>query len=250
MHRPRIIPVLLLQDKGLVKTIRFKDARYIGDPMHAVHIFNELKADELIFLDIQAAREGRSIDPDFVRAVGEEANMPFSVGGGVRTLEQIRQLLANGAERVVLNSIAAEEPEFVRKASAEFGASTISVCIDVKKKWLSGMRVYSHAGSTATSYTPVEYARMMEEMGAGELIIQSIEQDGRMEGYDIELVRKLSEAVTVPVVALGGAGKLSDLKDAFYKGYASGAAAGSLFVYQSKRRGVLINYPEGKFSEL
>jgi len=244
MHRPRIIPVLLLKDKGLVKSISFKDHRYIGDPIHAVHIFNDLKADELVFLDTQATKQGRSIDIDFVRKVGEEADMPFAVGGGIRSLETIRELLKCGAEKVILTSIAVEEPEFVRQAAEEFGSSTIVVCMDVRSKWLSGMRVWSHAATQSSKSDPVSYALRMQDMGAGELVVQSVERDGTMEGYDIDLIRKISENVTIPVVALGGAGSLEDLKEAYQEGYANGLAAGSLFVYQSKRRGVLINYPE------
>lgn len=244
MHRPRIIPVLLLKDKGLVKSIGFKSHRYIGDPMHAVHIFNDLKADELVFLDIQATKEGRSIDIDFVRKVGEEADMPFAVGGGIRSLDSIRQLLKCGAEKIILNTIALEDPHFVRRASDEFGSSTIVVCMDVRSKWLTGLRVWSNAGTKSGKSDPVHFAKQMEEMGAGEIILQSIERDGTMNGYDISLLRKISESLSIPVVALGGAGTMTDLKEAYQKGYANGLAAGSLFVYQSKRRGVLINYPD------
>lgn len=247
MHRPRIIPVLLLKDRGLVKSIGFKDHRYIGDPMHAVHIFNDLKADELVFLDTQATKESRSIDTDFVRKVGEEADMPFAVGGGIRSLGKIRDILKCGAEKVVLNTIAVEEPEFVRKAAAEFGSSTIVVCMDVKSTWLRGLRVWSNAAGKVGKMDPVSFAQYMQEMGTGELIVQSVERDGLMEGYDLGLIRSISEKVTIPVVALGGAGSIEHMKQAYEEGYASGLAAGSMFVYQSKRRGVLINYPEERF---
>jgi cyclase len=229
MHRPRIIPVLLLKDLALVKSISFKDHRYIGDPIHAVHIFNDLLADELVFLDIEASKQGRSIDTEFVRKIGEEADMPFAVG-------------------VVLNSIAVEEPEFVRRAADEFGSSTIVVCMDVKSKWLSGLRTWIHGGAKATKYDPVSFAEQMQQLGAGEIIVQSIDRDGSMQGYDIQLIRSISERVTIPVVALGGAGSLAHMKEAYDTGYANGLAAGSMFVYQSARRGVLINYPEERFT--
>lgn len=228
----------------LVKTIAFKNEKYIGDPINAVHIFNDLEADELVFLDIDASVENRTIDLEIVKQIGEEADMPFAVGGGIRTIDQIRNLIAAGAEKVVVSSFAVENPDFIRKASNEFGSSTISVCIDVKKKFLGSQVVWTHGGKKSSSYKPVDFARLMEEKGAGEIIIQAIDRDGSMSGYDVELIRSISEAVTIPVVALGGAGKPDDLKEARNKGYANGLAAGSLFVYQSARRGVLINYPE------
>jgi cyclase len=247
MHRPRIIPVLLLKDQGLVKSIGFKNHRYIGDPIHAVHIFNELKVDELVFLDTQATKQGRTIDLEFVRKVGEEADMPFAVGGGIRSLKTIREVLKCGAEKVILNTIAVEDPEFVRLAADEFGSSTIAVCLDVRSKRLGGARIWSNAGTRAMKTDPVMFAMRMQENGAGELIVQSIERDGVMKGYDVELIRSISEKVMIPVVALGGAGSIDDMKDAYFKGYANGLAAGSMFVYQSARRGVLINYPEERF---
>jgi len=244
MYRPRVIPVLLLKEHALVKSVRFKQYKYIGDPINAVRIFNELKADELVFLDIDASRNDRLISLDFVREVGEEAFMPFSVGGGVRTLEDIKAILAAGAEKVIIGTRAGLEPGFIREASERFGSSTIVVCIDVKKKLFHGDRTWVLNGSASTRYTPLEFARLMEENGAGELIIQSIERDGAMKGYDIDLIKTISTAVGVPVIALGGAGRKEHLTDAFREGRANALAAGSMFVYQDERRGVLINYPE------
>jgi len=247
LYRPRIIPVLLLKNRGLVKTVAFDKPKYIGDPINAVHIFNDLHADELVFLDTEATREKRLISLEFVKDVGEEANMPFAVGGGISTIEDIRKVIAAGAEKVVICSAAANHPEFIREAADEFGSSTITVCIDVKKKFLGGTKIWTHSGSKATSYTPVEFARLMEEKGAGEIIIQSIERDGSMNGYDIDLIRSIAEAVKIPVIALGGAGSTEDLKKAYHEAYANGLAAGSLFVYNDKHKGVLINYPESLF---
>ena len=247
MYRPRIIPVLLLKNRGLVKTVAFDKPKYIGDPINAVHIFNDLHADELVFLDTEATREKRLISLEFVKDVGEEANMPFAVGGGISTIEDIRKVIAAGAEKVVICSAAANHPEFIREAAEEFGSSTIAVCIDVKKKFLGGTKIWTHSGSKATSYNPVEFARLMEEKGAGEIIIQSIERDGSMNGYDIDLIRSIAEAVKIPVIALGGAGSTEDLKKAYHEAYANGLAAGSLFVYNDKHKGVLINYPESLF---
>lgn len=244
MFRPRIIPVLLLKNQVLIKSVRFRDHRYLGDPINAVKIFNDLRADELVFLDIEASSSNRLISMDFVRDVGEEANMPFSVGGGVRSLGDIKQVLAAGAEKVVINTQAGRDPAFIKAASDAFGSSTIVVCVDVKKKLFRGERTWIMAGSTATRFAPVEFARLMEENGAGELIIQSIERDGVMEGFDIDLIRSVSDQVSIPVIALGGAGGKQHLVDVYQKGHANAVAAGSLFVYRDKRRGVLINYPE------
>jgi len=248
MFRPRIIPVLLLKDQALVKSMMFKGFRYIGDPINAVRIFNEMKADELVFLDIQATKENRLISLDFVRNVGEEANMPFAVGGGIRTIENIRSIIGAGAEKVIINSFAAENPDFILKASETFGSSCIVVCIDVKKKLFGGMQTWIYNGSRSTGRSPVDFAKLMEEKGAGEIIIQSIEKDGMMNGYDINLIMTISETVSIPVVALGGARNLADMKIAYNEGFASGLAAGSMFVYYGNKKAVLINYP--KRSEL
>lgn len=244
MYRPRIIPVLLLKDKVLVKSTRFKDHKYIGDPINAVSIFNGLRADELFVFDIEASKNKRLISLDFVKNVGEEARMPFAVGGGVRTIDDIRRLVNAGAEKVVINTYAAQDPDFIKEASQTFGSSTIVVCIDVKRKSFRGQRTWIMGGDVPTQYTPKIFAQLMERNGAGEIVIQSIEQDGTMDGYDINLVKSVATAVNIPVIALGGAGKNADLHDAYHHGHANGMAAGSLHVYQSKKRGVLINYPD------
>jgi imidazole glycerol-phosphate synthase subunit HisF len=243
MFRPRIIPVLLLKDLAIVKSVKFKKYKYIGDPINAVRILNELEADELVFLDIAASKKRRLISLDFVRAVGEESQMPFCVGGGIRTLADIKAVIAAGAEKVVLNTWAGRDPNFVKAASDEFGSSTIVICVDVKKTFFGFERAWILGGSRATRFSPVDFAKLMEDKGAGELIIQSIEKDGTMEGYDIDLIRSISQAVSIPVIALGGAGRIEDLVDAYRNGFANGLAAGSLFVYQDRGRGVLINYP-------
>jgi imidazole glycerol-phosphate synthase subunit HisF len=244
MFRPRIIPVLLLRNKGLVKSIKFRDHRYIGDPINAVKIFNDLRSDEVVFLDILASNESRTISLEFVKNVGEEANMPFAAGGGITTLEQIKAIIAAGAEKIVINTKAACEPEFIRNASETFGSSTIVVCIDVKKIFNGKEQTWIFGGKKPTRYEPVEFAQLVEEKGAGEIIIQSIERDGTMKGYDIQLIRRISSAVKIPVIALGGAGNIIHMKQAYREGYANGLAAGSMFVYHGARNGILINYPE------
>lgn len=247
MYRPRIIPVLLLKNQGLVKSVEFKSYNYIGDPINAVRIFNELKVDELVFLDIEATSQKRLISPDFVKEVGEEANMPFSVGGGVKTLEDIRKLIQAGAEKVIINS-AALNVGFIESAANEFGSSTISVCIDYKKKFWGGIKTWIHSGNKSTEFTPQTFAQRMQDAGAGEIIIQSIERDGTMTGYDIEMADEISRLVKIPIVVLGGAGGIEDLKELDKKTIVNGMAAGSLFVYQGTHRGVLLNYPDVKFN--
>ncbi len=243
MFRPRVIPVLLLKNQGLVKTTKFKDARYIGDPLNAVKLFNDLKADELVFLDILATQKNRCIDVNFVKKVAEEANMPFAVGGGINSIEQIRQLISVGAEKVVINTFAVKNPFFIKKASSEFGSSTIVISIDYKRNFWGSSKVYINSGKIQTKYAPNEFSKIAEDMGAGEIILNSIEHDGTMGGYDIDMIRKVSESVDIPVVALGGAGCLEDFKKAIDQGCASSVAAGSLFIYHGSRKAVLINYP-------
>ena len=197
MFRPRVIPVLLLNGSTLVKSIKFKDYNYIGDPINAVKIFNDLKADELVFLDINASKENRTIPLSFVSQLSEETNMPFAVGGGIKTLEDIQKIISAGAEKVIVNSEAIRNPNFIKEATEHFGTSTIVVCIDVKKKLFKGEKVFGRSGQKSSSYSPAEFAKLMEENGAGELIIQSIERDGTMEGYDFELIESISKSVTV-----------------------------------------------------
>ena len=244
MYRPRVIPALLLKGNELVKTVQFSKPNYIGDPINAVHLFNSMKADELVFLDINATKENRNVDLELIRHVGEEADMPFAVGGGIKSLEDIQLLIAAGAEKVILGTIAGERPEFVREASDRFGSSTIAVCIDVKRTLLGKLKVWIKNGKESILYNPIAFAQLMEEMGAGELIVQSIDRDGTMKGYDIPLIESISSAVHIPIVAIGGAGSIQDLKLAAESCPINGLAAGSLFVYQGSKKGVLINYPE------
>jgi cyclase len=239
-----LIPVLLLKDNGLVKSTKFKKHKYIGDPINAVRIFNELEADEIVFLDIDASKKGKLIDLQLVREIGEEANMPFGVGGGVKALDDIQQLIQAGAEKVIICSEALQRPEFIREASDAFGSSTISVCLDLGKAFFGGTKLFSHSGTKKLVISPVEFAKQMEGFGAGEIIIQSIEFDGMMNGYNYSESISIAKSITIPVTILGGAGKLSDVRSTHEQFIFNGYAAGSLFVYQGVHRGVLINYPE------
>lgn len=243
MYRPRIIPVLLLKNLGLVKSVKFNKHRYIGDPINAVKIFNDKKADELVFLDINASKENRLISLDFVHRVGDEANMPFAVGGGIKTVKDIRSVLENGAEKVVINTAAFVNPEFIKEAVNAFGSSTIVVCLDVKKNFFGKYELVFRKSEKRSKDNLIEFAQKIEEFGAGEIIIQSVDKDGTYEGYDVELIKLVSQTVTIPVVALGGASKYDDFSLAVKEGYASAVAAGSLFVYHGPRRAVLISFP-------
>ena len=243
MFRPRIIPVLLLKNLGLVKSIQFKNHQYIGDPINAVKLFNDLKADELVFLDILASKQNRLISLDFVRNVGDEANMPFAAGGGIRKLEDIRRIVNAGAEKVVINTYAYEDPKFIQQAADEFGSSTIVVSIDVRKKLFGNKNAYILGGTLSTKRNPLEFAQEMANNGAGELIINSIDHDGMMQGYDMNLVKSVSDAVSIPVVAMGGAGTIADFRNVCIEAHANAAGAGSMFVYHGSRNAVLINYP-------
>lgn len=246
MLRPRIIPVLLLKENFLVKSVKFKKHSYIGDPLNAVKLFNDLKADELVFLDINASKNGTVVSFNLIKEIGEEANMPFSVGGGINSLTQIENLIKAGAERVIVGNEAVVNPEFINSASKAFGSSTITVCIDVKKNIFGKELIYSLNGKIAHKYNVVDFAKLMQQNGVGELIIQSIDKDGMMTGYDKELVKKISDEVTVPVVALGGAGNYNHLKDMYSFCKVRGIGSGSAFIYQSDMKGVLINYPTSK----
>ena len=244
MFRPRIIPTLLLKDGSLVKSVKFKNYTYIGDPMNAVKLFNDFKADELVFLDIDASKNNKLISLDIVRAVSEEANMPFSVGGGIKTIEDIHQIIGAGAEKVVLSSKAMSHPNFIKEASDIFGSSTIVVCIDIKKNFFGSRVVYTNNGKKSSGYSPKEAAKLAEQNGAGEIIVQSIDKDGTMSGYDLDLIKEIATSVTIPVIALGGAGNFEDMKVCFKSAGASALAAGSYFVYHDAQKGVLISYPD------
>ena len=243
MYRPRIIPCLLLKGKGLVKSAKFKNHRYIGDPLNAVRIFNDKKADELLFLDIEASKKGGRVSTEIVRKLGDECHMPFSVGGGIKTVADVGELISAGAEKVCINSAAIDNPELVKQASEIYGSSAIIVAIDVKKNMLGKHKVYRHANNKLTSLHPLAHALAMTEAGAGELFINSVDKDGTMGGYDLPLIRSISEVVPVPVIASGGAGSLDDLVEGLTAGRADALAAGSMFVFHGPRKAVLINMP-------
>jgi cyclase len=243
---PRAIPCLLLSGAGLVKTVRFRKPTYLGDPVNIARIFNDKEVDELILLDIQATPEGRGPRLDVVASLAGECFMPLCYGGGVRTLEEMRALYAAGVEKVAINTRAVEDPLFVRAAAEAFGSQGVVAAIDVGRGWLGGNRVVVRGGRRPTRLEPGEHARSMEEMGAGEILLTSVERDGTMAGYDLDLVRAVTGAVSVPVVACGGAGSVADLGAVVREAGAAAAAAGSLFVFSGPNRAVLVSYPSPK----
>lgn len=243
MLRTRVIPCLLLQNSGLVKTVKFKDPKYVGDPINAVRIFNEKEVDELVFLDTSATPAGRGPNFELLAAIASEAFMPFGYGGGITRLDQIKRLYALGVEKVILNTAAARTPDLVSEAACIAGSSSVVVSVDVRRGCLGGYTVFTHCGQQDTRRDPVEYVQEMGRHGAGEILVNSIDRDGTMAGYDLELIGRVAEAVSVPVVAVGGAGELNHFRQAVDKG-ASAVSAGSLFVFHGKHRAVLITYPE------
>lgn len=240
----RVMPCLLLKGRGLVKTVRFKDPTYVGDPRNAVKIFNEKEVDELIVLDIEAARTGSRPQFELIREIVSEAFMPVAYGGGIRTLDDARALLALGIEKVVVCSHAARHPEFIGQLAGEVGSQSVVVCLDVKRGLLGGYDVHVDGGRTAMRTDPVRFAAAAAEAGAGELVVNSIDRDGAMSGYDTKLLAAVTRAVRVPVIACGGAGRLEHFGEAVKDGGASAVAAGSLFVFHGRHRAVLISYPD------
>jgi imidazole glycerol-phosphate synthase subunit HisF len=243
MRRARVIPVILLQDRKLVKTRKFGAPRYVGDPLNALRIFNEKEVDELVILDISASlKQG----PDFgyISNLVSECFMPIAYGGGIRTFDQAQRLFSIGVEKVVLGAAAFETPKIVTEISKLYGAQSAVVCIDVKKTFFHGDQIFIRNARSRAGSNPLSFAMKMESAGAGEIILQSIDRDGTGEGYDLNLIRQISEKVNIPVIALGGAGKFDDFKLAIQKGKASAVGAGSLFVFHGPHRAVLISYPE------
>jgi imidazole glycerol-phosphate synthase subunit HisF len=246
MAIPRVIPVLLLRNKGLVKTVKFKDQKYIGDPFNAVKIFNEKEVDELIFLDIDASKEKRQPPYEYLKEIASECFMPLGYGGAVGSIDQIRKLIQSGIEKVIINHSALQNPDFVRAAADAFGSSTIVGAIDVKRNLFGDYKVYSHVKKSALDISPLAHAQNLQKLGVGELFINSVDNDGMMKGYDLVLVGKITDAVDVPVIACGGAGAIEDIEKVISEGHASAAAAGSMFVFHGKHKAVLITYPEYK----
>lgn len=246
MLRPRVIPCLLLRNLGLVKGVGFKDHRYVGDPINAVQIFNSKEVDEILFLDITATAENRIPSPDLIQRIADQCLVPFAVGGGIKSLADAKALLSSGAEKICLNTAALENPNLIRQIADTFGSQSVIVSIDIKKGFWGRYDAYIRCGSQKISGSPIELARLAEDHGAGEVLITSIDRDGTRQGYDLDLIRSVSESVSIPTIAGGGAGSYEDLTLALRDAKADAVAAGSLFVFHGRRQAVLISYPSAE----
>ncbi len=244
MLRPRIIPCLLVHNGGLVKTVRFTEPKYVGDPINAVRIFNEKEVDELIVADIDATVLKHEPNYSMIANLASECRMPLCYAGGVKTPEQIERIISLGVEKVALSSSAIQSPEIIAESAKRVGNQSIVVVLDVKKAgWLRRYELFTHNGTKATGINPVDFAKKAESMGAGEILINSIDHDGEMKGYDLDLIEQVRDAVSLPMSVLGGAGSLNDIEELILRHRIIGAAAGSLFVFKGRFRAVLINYP-------
>lgn len=244
MAIPRVIPVLLLRNKGLVKTVKFQEHKYIGDPFNAVKIFNEKEVDELTFLDIDASKENREPPYDYLKDIASECFMPLGYGGAVKSIDQIKRLIQSGIEKIIINHQALENPNFVKLATDTFGSSTIVGAMDIKKNFFGNYQVFSHVKKTTISLDPVKHAQNLQALGVGELFVNNVDLDGMMKGYDLNIIKKITDAIDVPVIACGGAGSVNDIEKVICEAKAAAAAAGSMFVFHGKHRAVLITYPE------
>jgi cyclase len=245
MLRSRITPCLLVHKKGLVKTVGFKDPKYVGDPINAVKIFNEKEVDELIVLDIDASVEGRGPDFELIRNLAVECRMPFCYGGGVTTVEEAKKIINLGAEKVALSSAAIQNFDLLSQIGNAVGIQSVVVVLDVKKKGFigGGYEIFIHNGKKATGIKLKEFVQRLDKIGVGEIVINSIDRDGKMEGYDLPLIDMVRELTEMPLTVLGGAGSIADIKAAISRYKIIGTAAGSLFVFKGKYRAVLISYP-------
>jgi len=244
MLRPRLIPCLLVRNKGLVKTVKFQPYKYVGDPINAVKIFNEKEADELIVLDIDATSNRSGPDFMMIQKLAAECRMPLCYGGGVKTVDEAKRIIGLGVEKVAISSAALENPKLISLIAAEIGSQSVVVVLDVKKSIFGKYEVYTHNGQNSTGRSPIEIAQQAEKLGAGEIVINSIDLDGQMNGYDLDLATKVRGAIRLPMSLLGGAGSLADIKRLVNVCGVVGAAAGSLFVFKGSYRAVLINYPD------
>ncbi|MFW0743020.1 AglZ/HisF2 family acetamidino modification protein [Aliarcobacter butzleri] len=246
MLRYRIIPTLLLHDKGLYKTVKYsiKKGKYIGDPINAIKIFNDKGVDELIFLDIDASKEKRGPDFNMLRNIATECFMPVGYGGGITTMEQIKQIFQIGIEKVILNSVLLEDLSLLKSASKSFGAQSIVAAVDIKKNLFGKYKVYNSAKQKNSDLDIKKYLQSLEENGAGEIYISNVDKDGTFEGYDIELMKDITQDIKVPVIINGGAKSISDFSRAIKECGVSAVSAGSMFVFNGPHKAVLITYPE------
>jgi cyclase len=245
MLRSRITPCLLVHKKGLIKTFEFGNPKYVGDPINAVKIFNEKEVDELIVIDIDATVEGRGPDFNLIKNLAIECRMPFCYGGGITTVDQAKKIISLGVEKVALSSAALSNPQLLKEIGNAIGKQSLVVVLDVKKKGLFGnYELYTHNGKQASKYKLKEYLSILNEIGIGEIVVNSIDEDGKMKGYDFKLYDFVRDLTSMPMTILGGAGSLDDIKVAIERYKTIGVSAGSLFVFKGKYKAVLINYPD------
>lgn len=249
MLETRLMPCLLMSNGALVKTVKFKELTYVGDPVNAVRIFNQKEVDELILIDIAATTGGKGIDFDTLEKLTSECFMPICYGGGVKSVEDMRRLYALGIEKISLSSAAVENPNLVKQAAAEFGSQAVVVTLDYRKTLFGKNTVRIHGGRVDSKCTPLELAIEMESAGAGEILLYSIERDGTWEGFDLITLKEVASAVRIPVIACGGAGSLDHIGAAVKEGGASAVAIGSMAVFQGKDLGVLIKFPSREQQE-
>lgn len=243
MLEKRVIPCLLLHKGGLYKTQNFKKPTYIGDPINAIKIFNEKEVDELMFLDIDASVENKEPNYKMIEDIASECFMPLCYGGGVKTVDQMKKIYSLGVEKISISSQAVINPNLIKEASSIFGNQSVIVTIDIKKDFLGKKKVFINNGKKNTKINPMDFVKRVETLGAGEIVVNSIDHDGVMKGYDIEFLKEIKSNIKVPVIALGGAGNLNHIKEVFESSNIDAVACGSMFVYQGPLKGVLISYP-------
>ena len=243
MLRPRIIPCLLVHEKGLVKSVQFTNYKYVGDPINAVRIFNEKESDELMLIDIDASV--KKLEPDYklIQKIASECRMPLCYGGGIKNVEQAQKIFSLGVEKIALSSVLINNPSLVTQVASKVGSQSVVIVADVKKKLFGGYEIFTHNGKIATGINPSDFVKQMEALGAGEIVINSIDHDGKMNGYDFKLIDKIRRSTSLPLTVLGGAGSLNDIGDLIKNYGVIGAAAGSLFVFKGVYNAVLIYYP-------
>lgn len=249
MLRPRIIPCLLIKDKGLVKSVNFGNFKYIGDPINAVRIFNEKEVDELIVVDIDATVQNREPDFKMIEDLASECRMPLCYGGGIKSKEQAQRIIGSGVEKVAISSAATDNPGLITALAEDVGSQSVVIVLDVKARTNGKYEVFTHNGRKSTGISPVEFARQMEDLGCGEIVINSIDQDGKMTGYDLALVEEVRASITIPLTIIGGAGSINDICGLISRFGIIGAGAGSLFVFKGVYKAVLINYPNSSEKE-
>jgi cyclase len=232
-----------MQDGGLVKGEKFKNHKYVGDPINAVRIFNEKEVDELAFIDISATVNGREPDYSLIEDIATEAFMPMAYGGGIQRVDQVERLFRLGVEKVIINTAFSENPTFITDCSRIVGSQSIVVSVDFKKSLLGKYEVWSHNASKKTGEHPVNYAKRAASLGAGEIILTSVDREGTGGSLDLDLIGQVTQALDIPVIAQGGVGSLADIKACVLNAGASGVAAGSFFTFHGKHRAVLLTYP-------